>query len=152
MQTYLELSEFCKLVHLNEEVVMAMVKSGSLKHKYENDRLLIEANEKNFSLVTTTKNNDINNIRGNFVEKTIGTILNLHENILNAKDEALEVLRNENMFLKEALYSMQELNDENRKIIKSLTQELELTREELINFKRKYKLMWEKTIEKHKTN
>ncbi|WP_267525144.1 DUF3972 domain-containing protein [Campylobacter sp. MG1] len=151
MQTYLELSEFCKLVHLNEEVVLNMVNQGKLKHKYDDNKLLIEANSGAFSLIAVD-DNKVSSIKGDFVEKTIGTILNLHESILNAKDETLEALRDENVFLKEALYSMQELNEENRNIIKSLTQELELAREELVNFKRKYKLMWEKTIEKHKAN
>ncbi len=30
MQTYLELEEFCKLVHLNEDVVKGMMANGAL--------------------------------------------------------------------------------------------------------------------------
>lgn len=154
MQTYLELSEFCKLVHLNEEVVMAMVKSGSLKHKYENDVLLIEASAGTFAIVpvkdTTIEVQDISQTpAGNFIEKTIGTILNLHEKVLDAKDETLDVLRGENAFLKEALYSMQELYDEDRKIIDTLNAELKDAREEIEYLKRKYKLMWNKAVENY---
>ena len=35
-----------------------------------------------------------------FIEKTIGTIINLHERVLDAKDETIESVKNENMFLK----------------------------------------------------
>ena len=35
MQTYLELQEFCKLVHLNEDVVKGMMANGALNFKEE---------------------------------------------------------------------------------------------------------------------
>lgn len=152
MQTYLELSEFCKLVHLNEDVVKGMMANGSLNFKEENDKIYIEANQGTFSVVpsTASKNSMVNSITlagESFVEKTIGTILNLHEKVLDAKDETLEALKNENKFLKDALYSMQELYDADRKTIESLNTELKHAREEVEFLKRKYKLMWSKTTE-----
>jgi hypothetical protein len=84
-----------------------------------------------------------------FVEKTIGTIINLHEKVLDAKDETLEALRGENEFLKEALASLQELYDEDRKTIEALQTQLKLALDEVEFLKRKYKLMWNKTIEEH---
>jgi len=84
-----------------------------------------------------------------FVEKTIGTIINLHEKVLDAKDETLESLRSENEFLKDALSSLQELYDEDRKTIEALQQQLKLALDEVEFLKRKYKLMWNKTIEEH---
>lgn len=152
MQTYLELKEFCKLVHLNQEVVLTMIEKGSLKHKKEDDKILIEANTGTFALMPNVNSVQISQqqITGNFVEKTIGTILNLHEKVLDAKDETLEVLKNENAFLKEALYSIQELYDADRKLIDSLNAELTASREEIEFLKRKYKLMWNKAVENYK--
>ncbi|MBZ7988149.1 DUF3972 domain-containing protein [Campylobacter canadensis] len=152
MQTYLELKEFCKLVHLDEEVVLTMIEKGSLKHKKEDDKILIEASTGTFALMPNTNSIQTSQqqITGNFVEKTIGTILNLHEKVLDAKDETLEVLKNENAFLKEALYSVQELYDADRKVIESLNAELTASREEIEFLKRKYKLMWNKAVENYK--
>ncbi|MBZ7933380.1 DUF3972 domain-containing protein [Campylobacter sp. RM10543] len=152
MQTYLELEEFCKLVHLNEDVVKGMMAKGALNFKEEEGVIYIEANQGTFSVVPTANSqsamvNSMTLAGESFVEKTIGTILNLHEKVLDAKDETLEALKNENKFLKDALYSMQELYDEDRKTIETLNNELKHAREEIEFLKRKYKLMWNKTTE-----
>ncbi|EOC7132137.1 DUF3972 domain-containing protein [Campylobacter jejuni] len=153
MQTYLELEEFCKLVHLNEDVVKGMMANGALNFKEEEGKIYIEAHQGTFSVVPgsaksqTAMVNSMTLAGESFVEKTIGTILNLHEKVLDAKDETLEALKNENKFLKDALYSMQELYDEDRKIIETLNNELKHAREEIEFLKRKYKLMWSKTAE-----
>ncbi|ANE32771.1 DUF3972 domain-containing protein [Campylobacter hyointestinalis] len=156
MKTYLEIDEFCKLVHLNRDVVDDMIQRGALKTKNENDKVYIEANEGTMSIVPSS-NNDVTlslnpTLPGeSFVEKTIGTILNLHEKVLDAKDETLEALRNENKFLKEALYSMQDLYDEDRKTVETLTNQLKIAQDEVEFLKRKYKLMWNKAVENFKS-
>lgn len=152
MQTYLELKEFCKLVHLSEDVVKGMMAKGSLNFKEEEGKIYIEANQGTFSVVPASSNkptmvNSMTLAGESFVEKTIGTILNLHEKVLDAKDETLEALKGENKFLKDALYSMQELYDEDRKTIDNLNEQLKYAREEVEFMKRKYKMMWNKTIE-----
>lgn len=153
MQTYLELEEFCKLVHLGEDVVKGMMANGALNFKEEEGKIYIEANQGTFSVVpsgTKPHNTMVNSMTlagESFVEKTIGTILNLHEKVLDAKDETLEALKNENKFLKDALYSMQELYDEGRSTAETLNNELKHAREEIEFLKRKYKLMWSKTAE-----
>lgn len=152
MQTYLELSEFCKLVHLNEDVVKGMLANGALNFKEEEGKIYIEANQGTFSIVPSKNgsNSPVSSMAlagESFVEKTIGTILNLHEKVLDAKDETLEALKNENKFLKDALYSMQELYDEDRKVIDSLNSQLKHSMEELEFMKRKYKLMWNKAVD-----
>lgn len=154
MKTYLEVDEFCKLVHLNRDVVDGMIERGALKTKSENGRLYIEANEGTMSIIPTTSGELVINptLPGeSFVEKTIGTILNLHEKVLDAKDETLEALRNENKFLKEALYSMQELYDEDRKTVEILSAQLKNSQNEVEFLKRKYKLMWNKAVENFKS-
>ncbi|MGG7047708.1 MULTISPECIES: DUF3972 domain-containing protein [unclassified Campylobacter] len=152
MQTFLKIDEFCKLVHLEREVIEGMIDRGVLNTKIEEDgEILIEASQGTMSVVPTTSSDlsvNMNAVVGeSFVEKTIGTILNLHEKVLDAKDETLDVLRNENKFLKEALYSMQELYDEDRKTIDTLTAQLKHSQEEIEFLKRKYKLMWNKAVE-----
>ena len=76
--------------------------------------------------------------------------MSLHEKVLDAKDETLEALKGENRFLKEALFSMQELYDEDRKTAETLTTQLKLAQEELEFTRRKYKLMWNKAVENYK--
>jgi hypothetical protein len=84
-----------------------------------------------------------------FVEKTIGTIINLHEKVLVAKEETIESIKNENLFLREALASLQELYDEDRRTIATLTEQLRLSQQEVEFMRRKYKLMWGKVIDDH---
>ncbi|QCD45500.1 DUF3972 domain-containing protein [Campylobacter mucosalis] len=151
MQTFLKIDEFCKLVHLEREVIEGMIERGVLNTRTDEGEIYIEASQGTMSVVPATTSNlsvNMNALPGeSFVEKTIGTILNLHEKVLDAKDETLEVLRNENKFLKEALYSMQELYDEDRKTIETLTAQLKHSQDEVEFLKRKYKLMWNKAVE-----
>ena len=88
-------------------------------------------------------------VQPEFVEKTIGTIINLHEKVLDAKDETLTSVRTENEFLREALASLQELYDEDRKTIHTLQEQLKLSQQEVEFMRRKYKLMWNKAIDEH---
>jgi uncharacterized membrane protein (DUF106 family) len=92
------------------------------------------------------------NVGPQFIEKTIGTIINLHEKVLVAKDETIESVKSENMFLKEALASLQDLYEEDRKTIDTLTTQLQLTQDEVEFMKRKYKLMWGKVIDEYADN
>ena len=84
-----------------------------------------------------------------FVEKTIGTIINLHEKVLDAKDETIISVKNENLFLREALSSLQELYEEDRKTIATLTSQLKLSQQEVEFMRRKYKLMWGKVVDNY---
>ena len=154
MKTYLEISEFCKLVHLNRQTVNEMLARGALISKEEDGKIYIEADE-NSIIASGAKSTNVekapeqnNSILAgaSFIEKTIGTILNLHEKVLDAKDETLEALKSENKFLKEALYSMQELYDEDRKTVETLNNQLKIAQDEVEFMKRKYKLMWDKTV------
>ncbi|MCF6173032.1 MAG: DUF3972 domain-containing protein [Campylobacteraceae bacterium] len=156
MQTWLEIEEFCKLVHLDMPTIEDMIAKGNLKAKEEEGKRFIEASRATYEIMPLAKHNtsienEIEHLAGaDFVEKTIGTILNLHEKVLDAKDETLEALKGENRFLKEALFSMQELYDEDRKTVETLTTQLKQTQEELEFTRRKYKLMWNKAIENYK--
>ncbi|ASM37130.1 DUF3972 domain-containing protein [Campylobacter sputorum] len=154
MQTYLEIDEFCKLVHLDREVIENMIEKGTLNSKEENGVVYIEASQGTMSIIPSdmqtpvTQNTSLPG--ASFVEKTIGTILNLHEKVLDAKDETLSSLRNENKFLKDAICSMQELYDEDRKTVELLSTQLKNSQQEVEFLKRKYKLMWNKAVDNFK--
>jgi hypothetical protein len=158
MQTWLEIEEFSKLIHLDIPTIEDMIERGKLSAKEENGKCYIEASRGTEELLPVSKEQltpaletEIVSLPGaDFVEKTIGTILGLHEKVMDAKDETLDALKSENRFLKEALFSMQELYDEDRKTVETLTKQLEMTQEELEFTKRKYKLMWNKAVENYK--
>ncbi len=156
MQTWLEIEEFSKLIHLDIPTIEDMIERGKLSAKEEDGKRFIEASKATSELMPLSKrpesvDADVITLEGaNFVEKTIGTILGLHEKVMDAKDETLDALKSENRFLKEALFSMQELYDEDRKIVETLTKQLEHTQNELEFTKRKYKLMWNKVVENYK--
>lgn len=158
MQTWLEIEEFSQLIHLDIPTIEDMIERGKLSVKEENGKRYIEASKGTKELIPVSKkssaqtiDSEVINLPGaDFVEKTIGTILGLHEKVMDAKDETLDALKSENRFLKEALFSMQELYDEDRKTVDTLTKQLETTQEELEFTRRKYKLMWNKAVENYK--
>ena len=152
MENWVTIDEFAKMVRLDISSIKKLIKDKDLKAKNIDGKIMIDA--KTTSLIkrdgsSITKNNEQSNgeLGAAFVEKTIGTILNLHEKVIDSKDETLEALRNENQFLKDSLFSMQDLYEEDRKTIEALTKELEAVRDDLELAKRKYKLMWGKAID-----
>ncbi|BDY13348.1 DUF3972 domain-containing protein [Hydrogenimonas cancrithermarum] len=154
MKTWLSIRAYAKLVGKDFDEVLALVDSGEIVSKEEDGEIFIEADSQRH-LPSASAGGEVLKVdleTGDgiqFVEKTIGTILTMHEKVVDAKDETLQALKNENQFLKDALMSMQELYDEDRKTIETLSNELNATREELEFMKRKYKLMWGKVVEKH---
>jgi len=153
MKTWLTLKSYAKLTGKSVEEIEKMVENDELVYRKEDNSIYIQTDSQE-NLPVKSENQilkiDLDSNDGiQFVEKTIGTILNMHEKVMDAKDETLEALKSENQFLKEALMSMQELYDEDRSTIETLSNELNATREELEFMKRKYKLMWGKVVEKH---
>lgn len=155
MKTWLSIRAYAKLIDRDFDDVLELVDSGAVVSKEENGEIFIEADSQERLPGAPVRGGEILKVdmeRGEgiqFVEKTIGTILNMHEKVMDAKDETLQTLKNENSFLKDALLSMQELYDEDRRTIETLTDELNAVREELEFMKRKYRLMWGKVVEKH---
>jgi len=80
-----------------------------------------------------------------FVKDCFHAILELHEEILWAKEERLISLK----VLKESLYAVQSVYDEDKTTIKLLQEQLANTQEELEFVKRKYKMMWNKAVENY---
>lgn len=149
-ETWLLLDEFLKLSGLEREKVTELIKDKTIKSKQENGRIYVEASTGTSALIKKVESRLVSlDMSGNaldpvFVEKTIATILGLHDKVLSSKDETIAAFKSENSFLKEALVSMQEIYDDDKKTIEILRQQLQKTQEEVEFVKRKYKLMWGK--------
>lgn len=147
---WLPVEEFVKLSGLDETKLMELISNGGIKSKEEDNRIFVDAASGTSALVKKVESNLVNaDMSGKeldpiFVEKTISTILGLHDKIIASKDETISAFKNENSFLKDALISMQEVYDDDKKTMETLRQELERSREEIEFMKRKYKLMWGK--------
>jgi len=84
-----------------------------------------------------------------FVKQSFEAVLRLHEEILWEKEERIMSLKEENAFLKESLYAVQNVYDEDKTTIKLLSEQLKQTQEELEFIKRKYKMMWNQAVENY---
>ncbi len=154
--TWMSDDEYCKLTGLDINAVNDLVERGKLTVKTEDGVRYIDPSKGATEVVVPAKLKELSEknrhemlVQPEFVEKTIGTIINLHEKVLDAKDETLEAVRVENEFLREALASLQELYDEDRQTIHTLQEQLKLSQQEVEFMRRKYKMMWNKAIEEH---
>mgnify|MGYP000421582251 CR=1 FL=1 len=157
--TWMSDEEYCNLTGLDISAVDELAERGKLTIKVEDGVRYIDPSKGATEVVVPAKLQELRErnthemlVQPEFVEKTIGTIINLHEKVLDAKDETLEAVRVENEFLREALASLQELYDEDRKTIHTLQEQLKLSQQEVEFMRRKYKLMWNKAIEDHTEN
>lgn len=150
----MSIEEYATLTRLDPVSIDDLIERGKLITKVEFGKTYIDPSKGTDVIMTegleslTMEQNNVT-VGPQFVEKTIGTIINLHEKVLGAKDETIESIKNENMFLKEALSSLQELYEEDRKTIETLTEQLKLSQTEVEFMRRKYKLMWGKVVEDH---
>jgi len=147
--------EYSELTGLDISAIDDLCERNKLTVKVENGVRMIDPPKGTSDVVPaklrelSARNTHEMMVQPQFVEKTIGTIINLHEKVLDAKDETLAAVRVENEFLREALGSLQELYDEDRVTIHTLQEQLKLSQQEVEFMRRKYKLMWNKAIEEH---
>ena len=151
--------DYSELTGLELSAIDDLIERGKLTVKVEDGVRYIDPSKGATEVIVPAKLNELSEknkhemlVQPEFVEKTIGTIINLHEKVLDAKDETLEAVRVENEFLREALASLQELYDEDRQTIHTLQEQLKLSQQEVEFMRRKYKLMWNKAIEEHTDN
>jgi len=147
---------YCELTGLSMTALDKLVENEKLTVMVQDGVRMISPSEGAITTVIPQKLQELKErntqelvMQPEFVEKTIGTIINLHEKVLDAKDETLEAVKVENQFLKDALSSLQELYDEDRKTIATLQEQLKISQKEVEFMRRKYKLMWNKTVEEH---
>jgi len=151
-QTWMSIDEYSSLTRLDVSSIDDLISRDKLVSKSENGKIYIDPAHSMQVLVpdelhVTSNATDTISVAPQFVEKTIGTIINLHEKVIDAKDETIVSVKNENIFLKEALSSLQELYEEDRRTIETLTDQLKLSQDEVEFMRRKYKLMWGKVVE-----
>lgn len=153
MATWILLEEFARIVGKSEEDVKDLCEERFLEHKEEDGKIYIDVGSGTQLVLqdgmAMPEHSSGEMISQSFAEKTIGAMIAFHEKVIEAKDETLETLREENRFLREGLISMQEIYDEDRKTIEILTKQLVDLKEELEFTKRKYKLMWGQVVENH---
>ena len=147
MQTWLSIEEFSKLTGKNKNEIIKLCKEKKLKCKKNNEGIFIEVESIAKSLVPLQELQIIEK-ENSIAERTIGMLLALHEKVLMSKDETIEALKEENRFLKESIYSIQEVYDESKKTIQRLQKQLEICQEELEFCRKKYKLMWGRVLKK----
>lgn len=152
---WMHIDEYCRMTGLEHRAVEQLIARDKLSIKKEKGEIYIDPS-KGTNAVVPTKVQELTSrqhgdilVGEKFVEKTIGTIIDLHEKVIDAKDETIESVRNENGFLKEALASLQELYDEDRKTIEVLTDQLKHAQNEVEFMRRKYKLMWGKVVDEY---
>ncbi len=151
---WMSIAEYADLTGLDESAIHDLIANDKLTTTESNGEILIDPSKGTQSVIPaqvqelSAHTSDIV-VGPQFVEKTIGTIINLHEKVLDAKDETIESVKNENLFLKEALASLQELYEEDRKTIETLTDQLKHSQQEVEFMRRKYKLMWGKVIDEY---
>jgi hypothetical protein len=148
--------DYSSLTGLDISAIEDLIAHGKLTVKVEDGERYINPSKGATEVVIPAKLKELSArntqemvVQPEFVEKTIGTIINLHEKVLDAKDETIEAVKIENEFLREALESLQELYDEDRKTIHTLQEQLKLSQQEVEFMRRKYKLMWNKAIDEH---
>lgn len=152
MSKWLSIDEFSSLTKLSGDEITTYIKNGEIASKTKEDgTIFIKANKSARALVATDtkiiERKKSLNIDTSIVEKAIDTILDLHEESLESKDETIISLKNENEFLKDSVMSLQELYDENIETISTLRDSVEKFKTDADFMKRKYKLMWNKAIE-----
>lgn len=154
MQGWMSIDDYAQMTNMDRSAVEALIVRGKLTTLIEDGEVIIDPGQGMEGIVPATLQElsaseaDVT-LGASFVEKTIGTIINLHEKVLVAKEETIESIKNENVFLKEALASLQELYEEDRSTIATLTEQLKLSQQEVEFMRRKYKLMWGKVIDDH---
>ena len=154
--TWMSEQEYSEMTGLEMSAIDDLIARGKLTAKEEDGVRYIDPSKGATDVVVPAKLQELHQkntqemvVQPEFIEKTIGTIINLHEKVLDAKDETLEAVRKENEFLREALASLQEPYDEDRETIHTLQEQLKLSQQEVEFMRRKYKLMWNKAIEEH---
>jgi excisionase family DNA binding protein len=151
---WMSIAEYAELTGLQERAIHDLIESGKLTVTRIEGKHYIDPSKGVQSVIPTQVEELVAHtsdvvVGPQFVEKTIGTIMNLHEKVLDAKDETIESIRNENLFLKEALASLQELYDEDRRTIETLTDQLKHAQNEVEFMRRKYKLMWGRVVDEY---
>lgn len=151
MQNWIKVDEFLAITGLNASRLKEMIISGAINAKYIDNVLFVDSVSGTNALVKNTQQDLVvkSGVESEFFEQSIGTILSLHEKVVEAKDETISAIKSENQFLKDTLMNAKEKEADDKKTIDSLRDEVENKKRELEALQRKYKLMWGKMLNNH---
>ncbi len=150
-ENWIKIEEFLTITGLQIDDIKDLIKRGQINAKYIDSTLFVDSVSGTNALVKSTQSDLVakSGVEGDFFEQSIGTILSLHEKVIEAKDETIATIKSENQFLKDTLASAKEKEADDRKTIDSLKGEIEAKKQELEAMQRKYKLMWGKMLNKN---
>lgn len=146
-ENWIKIEDYLMITGLQVDKIKELISKGQINAKYINNALYVDSVSGTNALVKSTQSTLVaKNIDSDFIEQSIGTILSLHDKVVEAKDETIASIKNENQFLKDSLLSAKENQVEDKKTIDSLRNELEQKKQEIEAIQRKYKLMWGKML------
>lgn len=147
MQNWIKIEEFLTITGLDSARVREMIINGQISAKYIDNALFVDSVSATNTLVLSTQSVVAKNSADSaFLEQSIGTILSLHEKVIEAKDETIAAIKSENQFLRDSLLNARDKEVEDKKALENLRAEVEAKKAELEAVQRKYKLMWGKTL------
>lgn len=148
MQNWIKIEEFLTITGLDSARVREMIVSGQISAKYIENALFVDSVSGTNALVQSAQSAMVakNGADSAFFEQSIGTILSLHEKVVEAKDETIAAIKSENQFLRDSLLNARDKEVEDKKALENLRAEVEAKKAELEAVQRKYKLMWGKTL------
>jgi len=111
--------QYSELTGLDTSAIKELIESGAITLKLENSLRYIETSPE------------------------------IIQKILDVKDALIETLKVKTSFLGEVVMSLEELCDEGTNTIHTLEEQLKSSQQEVEFMRRKYKLMWDKTIEEY---
>lgn len=146
-ENWIKIEDYLMITGLQIDKIKELISKGQINAKYINNALYVDSVSGTNALVKSTQSTLVSkNVDSDFIEQSIGTILSLHDKVVEAKDETIASIKNENQFLKDSLLSAKENQMEDKKTIDSLKNELEQKKQEIEAIQRKYKLMWGKML------
>ena len=88
-ENWLKIDEFLTITGLKIEQIKELINKGQINAKYIENILYVDSVSGTNALVKSTQNDLVakSGVDGDFFEQSIGTILSLHEKVVEAKDE-----------------------------------------------------------------
>ncbi|WP_051420490.1 DUF3972 domain-containing protein [Helicobacter pametensis] len=138
-----DLESFIADTSYTKAQIARLVKSGEIEVKNEEGMLYLRHRESLPSIatqmeVTPSKDPSL------MMQEVLQKVLDIHSKFALAKDEMIASLKSENEFLKSTILAMQEAYMQDKQMLDFLRQEVQASKQELEEMKKKYKLMWDR--------
>lgn len=96
-ENWIKIDEFLTITGLKTEQIKELINKGQINAKYIDSVLYVDSVSGTNALVRSTQNDLVakSGVEGDFFEQSIGTILSLHEKVIEAKDETIATIKGE---------------------------------------------------------